>query len=462
MLFSPEFRWSEVADIKDTAFTVKNLNPEDAYVFRVIAINKAGRSTPSEESDYLHLRKEVVQEAPVIQEQLTDTFVARTSVLILSCVIGGVPEPQIEWFKDNEKISGNTITYSNRVAKLTIQSTSADSAGSYKCVASNICGRAETTCSVIVREVPDVHIEDRFVSQKLRIDGEYVITATVSGYPRPKLVWYKSKTKLEAKANTKMVYEETEACLTISKLKRSHTGTYAIEASNEHGVCRKEVVLTIIDKPSCPEGPLSVTTLKKDTVELEWKPPRDCGGLELSHYVVEKCCQEQKTWIKVGDVDKDTLKCTVPKLKTDAQFKFRVRACNAIGDSEPLESEVVTIRLSVERPSPPRGPIEVSGMTTDSFVVSWMKSESDGGSAITEYLVDIKKSTESKWTHRGATSANVTHLTIKDLSQSTGYDVRICARNAVGDSLFLESSESIVTGRLPSKWQVHCGRYIAY
>lgn len=438
--------------MNDTAYTLSNISPDEWYVFRAIAINKAGRSKPSDESEYLQLRKFLVQEAPVIQKHLEDTNVTRNKDLILSCIISGVPEPTIEWFKNDEKINGNLSTFCNRTAKIVMKNITENSSGTYKCVATNDYGHDETKCTVVVIEEPGVHVEERFVSQKLRIDAVYEVIATVTGYPRPKLVWYKSKTKLEAKSNTKMCYEDTHASLNISKLKRSHTGTYVIEASNEHGTSRKELVLSIIDKPSAPEGPLAVQTLKKDTVQLTWKQPRDTGGLELSEYKIEKCCLEQNTWMKVADVNKDTLTYTVSKLKANAQYKFRVTACNAIGESEPLESELVTMRLNMEPPSCPRGPINVSGMTIDSFVISWTKSESDGGSAILEYIVELKQSTEAKWCACGSTRAHVTNLAIANLRQNTGYDIRIMATNAVGRSPYLTSEESIITGQLPSKY----------
>lgn len=437
--------------VTETTYKFTKPVPDTDYTFRVSAVNKAGQGKPSDESDYLHLRKEVVQEAPIIQQELTDITITRKVTLTLSCIIGGFPEPEVEWFKDNVRLE-KLSTYSNREAKLVIENTTEHHSGSYKCVAKNVCGSAETSCTVTVQETPNITVEERYVSQKLRIDGEYEVVATVSGYPSPKVVWFKSMTKLEAKSNTKMTYEEASATLRISKLKRTHTGKYVIEASNEHGVAKRELVLTIIDKPTPPEGPLKVTTLKKDTVSIEWNPPRDCGGLELSQYVIEKCDLNQKTWIKVMAVSKDTLKQTINKLTANAQYQFRVTACNAIGDSEPLQSETVTMRLETERPSPPRGPIEASGMTVDNFVLSWEKSESDGGSAITNYFVEIKKSTESQWQTYGSTNSQTTHLLIKDLSMRTGYDVRIYARNAVGDSTYLQSEEPIVTGRQPSKY----------
>lgn len=445
------FRWSHIPGIIESAFTVKNLNQDEAYVFRVVAINRAGRSTPSEESDYLHLRKEVLQEAPAIQEPLSDTITKRHTTLSLSCIISGYPEPTVEWFKDGGQIIDITQTYSNRCAKLVIEKTSEHTSGTYKCIAKNVSGIAESECHVQVGEEPVVHVNEIYLSQKLRIDAEYNVSAMVTGYPRPKLVWYKSKTKLEAKANTKMVYEDTTASLQISKLKRSHAGKYVIEATNEHGTSRKELSLTVIDRPSAPEGPLQIRATKKDTVQLEWKVPMDCGGLDISQYTIEKCSVDQNTWIKVEDVSSDSLTCTVSKLKINGQYQFRVTASNAIGDSEPLESEVYTMRLAAEKPSAPRGPIQVSGMTQDSCVISWNKSESDGGSAIIQYMVDVKMSTEKTWTSCGVTSAQVTHLLITDMPPGTGFDVRIFARNAIGDSSYLESTESIITGRLPSK-----------
>lgn len=437
----------------DTAYTLDHQPPsEEPYVFRVIAINKAGKSKPSDESDFLHLRKIVVQEAPTIQEKLSDVFIARKTTLVLTCIISGTPEPDIEWYHENIRVDNTyTTTYHKGVAKLVIESTTETTAGAYKCVARNVCGNAESSCMVAIRELPSVHVEEHFLSKKLRIDDQYEVSATVTGYPRPKVVWFKSKTKLEAKANTKMTYEEEISYLSIGKLKRSHTGKYVIEASNEHGSSRQELNLTIIDKPSPPEGPLIVTSVKKDSVQLEWKPPRDCGGLELTQYIIEKYSLDQKTWIKVAEVLNDTLTYNVQKLKANAQYQFRVTACNTIGESEPLESDVFTMRITAEKPSPPRGPVQASGMTKDSFVVSWEKSETDGGSAITNYIIDIKKSTEKQWSQYGTTTSEVTHLLLKDLSQSTGYDIRICARNNVGDSLYLESEESIVTGRQPSK-----------
>ena len=41
------------------------------------------------------------------------------------------------------------------------------------------------------------------------------------------------------------------------------------------------------DRPSKPEGPLEVKDVFKDRCRLKWNPPKDDGGVEIDHYVVE-------------------------------------------------------------------------------------------------------------------------------------------------------------------------------
>lgn len=56
----------------------------------------------------------------------------------------------------------------------------------------------------------------------------------------------------------------------------------------------------VTDKPSKPEGPMVVKDIRKESVTIEWKPPADDGGLELSKYSVEKCDVQKMVWMKVS------------------------------------------------------------------------------------------------------------------------------------------------------------------
>jgi len=43
-----------------------------------------------------------------------------------------------------------------------------------------------------------------------------------------------------------------------------------------------------------------VKDIRKESVTIEWKPPADDGGLELSKYSVEKLDVEKMVWLKVS------------------------------------------------------------------------------------------------------------------------------------------------------------------
>lgn len=103
-----------------------------------------------------------------------------------------------------------------------------------------------------------------------------------------------------------------------------------------------ECTVQVIDKPSRPQS-LEVKDIKKDSIMLEWTPPIDDGGLDISKYTLEKCDLQNNVWMKVSDFDKEINSYAIQKLSMNAQYMFRVVAINPIGESEPTESETVTI-----------------------------------------------------------------------------------------------------------------------
>jgi len=50
-----------------------------------------------------------------------------------------------------------------------------------------------------------------------------------------------------------------------------------------------------------------------------------------------------------------------------------------------------------EPPGPPRGPLEVSGMTKTSFTIKWEPPENDGGTPITDYVIEMKEISKKSW-----------------------------------------------------------------
>ena len=97
----------------------------------------------------------------------------------------------------------------------------------------------------------------------------------------------------------------------------------------------------ISGKPSDPGGPLSATEVTAEGCKLEWKPPADNGGSDITNYIVEKKEAGDDYWTKVTGF------CTQPhlqvgKLDKGKEYVFRVRAENGHGEtSAPLESGLI-------------------------------------------------------------------------------------------------------------------------
>jgi len=60
-------------------------------------------------------------------------------------------------------------------------------------------------------------------------------------------------------------------------------------------------IVCILDIPQPPEGPLKPENVTKSSCTLYWRPPKDDGGSEISHYTVEKLDTENMRWVPVGD-----------------------------------------------------------------------------------------------------------------------------------------------------------------
>ncbi|XP_059620360.1 titin-like [Phlebotomus argentipes] len=439
--------WTTIHQISETTYTVEKLTTNSEYTFRVSAVNEAGRSEPSPESPYIRVKAPTEKEAPIIQEPLNDVSIGRGKPLTLSCVIGGQPVPEISWFKNGKSIKTTKTSYENRIAKCYIEETTEKTTAKYTCKAVNEIGQAETSCNVKIEERPEIIIDDSDISIQRKVGTTWKVTANISGFPFPSVSWYKNDVKIETSTKYSITTVEKTTTILIENVERSDTAKYRIEASNSCGKSEVELTLSVIDKPSKPEGPIQVKDVRKDSLVIEWKPPEDDGGLDIVKYSIEKCDQEKGTWIKVADVKKGIDAYCIQRLALNAQYLFRVCAENPVGTSEPLESEPVTIKKIIEKPTPPRGPIAISSMEDTCCTIIWQASEYDGGSPIIEYIIEIKETNETTYKTVGSTYSECTTLLIENLVKGNVYDVRISARNEIGQSGYLESSQTFTAGQ---------------
>lgn len=100
-----------------------------------------------------------------------------------------------------------------------------------------------------------------------------------------------------------------------------------------------------------------------------------------------------------------------------------------------------------DRPSPPKGPVEVLECTSCAIELKWNPPSNDGGSPVKNYIIERQQTGQSKWKKLGEVSAD--RLTFRDRNMCHGkkYVYRIYAENSEGIGDPLETG-NIMAGTL--------------
>lgn len=94
--------------------------------------------------------------------------------------------------------------------------------------------------------------------------------------------------------------------------------------------------------------------------------------------------------------------------------------------------------LIEEAPSKPKGPITTSDVSKDSITLSWEPPETDGGSPLTEYVIEKRDTKRSMWAPVTKVPASKTSCVADKLQEGSDYLFRVTAVNKKGSSKPLE------------------------
>lgn len=177
-----------------------------------------------------------------------------------------------------------------------------------------------------------------------------------------------------------------------------------------------------------PGAPTSVTATAGNTeATVSFTPPVSDGGSAITGYTVTS---------SPGNITGSgvTSPITVTGLTNGTPYTFTVTATNGIGTSSASSaSNSVTPTTGATVPgiptalTPTRGNQQVS--------LSWTAPVSNGGSAITDYLVEYKLSTEpTTWTTFTDGVSTTTSTIVTGLTNGSSYHFRVSAINAIGTS----------------------------
>jgi uncharacterized repeat protein (TIGR02543 family) len=134
--------------------------------------------------------------------------------------------------------------------------------------------------------------------------------------------------------------------------------------------------------------------------------------------------------------------CTIAPLTNGTAYTFTATATNTAGNS-PSAS---TSSAAVTPAGVPSAPSGVSGTGTGGTInIAWIMPSSDGGSAISDYIVEYSVDGSGIWTTFADGTSTATSAAVTGLIAGNAYEFRISAKNVIGNSIASFTSPTIET-----------------
>lgn len=97
----------------------------------------------------------------------------------------------------------------------------------------------------------------------------------------------------------------------------------------------------------------------------------------------------------------------------------------------------------IDVPGPVGIPFLTENLTNDSCKLTWFSPEDDGGSAITNYVIEKREADHRAWTPVTYTVTRQ-NATVQGLIEGKAYFFRIAPENIIGMGPFVETSEALL------------------
>ncbi|KAK1902396.1 Titin, partial [Dissostichus eleginoides] len=218
--------------------------------------------------------------------------------------------------------------------------------------------------------------------------------------------------------------------LLIRDCQRGDAETYKIHVRNNAGSKECKFTVKVVGKPGICTGPIKFDEITADGITLEWGPPTDDGGAEVSNYIVEKRMTTDNKWATVASAIQKT-SMRVIRLHDGVEYIFRVFAENKYGVGECLRSEPVIAQHPFNVPEAPAPPV-IAEIRHEMAMLTWMDPKETGGSPITGFHVEFKERNSLMWKRATKTPLRLRDCRVTGLIEGLEYEFRVMAMNMAG------------------------------
>uniref|UniRef100_A0A8C7GLI9 Fibronectin type-III domain-containing protein n=1 Tax=Oncorhynchus kisutch TaxID=8019 RepID=A0A8C7GLI9_ONCKI len=402
-----------VTNCHKLSYKVENLQEGCNYYFRVLAENEHGVGLPTATVDPIK-----ASEVPQIPRKLSVVDQTKTSI-------------SLAWEKPEHDGGSRIIHYLLEIQpKGSEKWSGVATVRAMESVVNNLNPGEEYIFRVFA------------INDKGKSDPRELVEIPIAGRPKPAVKWTKDGSILLHTSRVKISNTPDSTTLSITEATGEDGGMYGINVTNVVGEKNATIEIIALDKPGPPSGPVKFDEVTINTATISWGPPKHSGGCQISNYIVQKRDTTTTTWENVAaSVARTTLK--VQRLKTGAEYQFRIIAQNRYGKSYGLDSHPLTIKYPYKEPGPPGTPF-IASLSKEYMVVEWHEPVADGGSSVLGYHLERKERNSILWTKLNKSLVKDTIYKTGPLEEAVEYEFRVYAENIVGIGRCSKISEGCV------------------
>lgn len=179
--------------------------------------------------------------------------------------------------------------------------------------------------------------------------------------------------------------------------------------------------------------PLRLSELRGEDsgVVLTWKKP------EFSHpltYHIEQWEPTRKRWVSYKRLEGSETELVLRELDEHTLHFYRITTCSARGLSQPVPLSRPIVKPKLNRPPDVPLGFVVEDNRNGHFRCSWIRPLSDGGSPLTEYIIEVYNDIKDAWVYHQSVNPWAVDCIVDNLVCGFCYSLRIIAINKNGRS----------------------------
>ena len=397
--------WSTAGTTTTTTLNHTGLTSASTYAYRVIAINAAGESTPSDTV--------AATTRPLPPASITATAASSTQIDVSWSASVGAISYRIEQSANG----GATWSIAGTGTGLTFSDTGLAAATTYgyRVIAvgtggDSLVSATATATTSAGPPSPPTGVTATAVSSS-EIDLSWAASVGATGY--------QVERSSDGGANWSIAGTTTSTVLKDVGLNAEATYAYRVIATSAAGNSNPSSTATATTPTAPPSAPTGVTATAISSTEIQvgWTSSSGATG-----YRVERTANGGSTWTQVGTTTASSFHDT--GLTPATTYDYRVFATNAGGESSP--SAVATATTIVAPPATPTG-VSATAISSTAIDVIWTAS-----SGATSYRIERSINGGTSWMSAGTALVSPYHDT--GLTVATTYAYRVTATNSGGDS----------------------------